>query len=169
MVLVGQRGAEQRHDPVAHDLIDGPLVAVDGLHHELEDRIEELPCLLRVTVGQKLHRALEVGEEDGNLLTLAFKGSLRGEDLLGQVLRRVGFGRSGAVPALLSNRLTTLQTELRRSRQLDSALRAGQCQARTTLQAELGLLRVLVLTPGTLHAAPSQQSEPGTVGQVARA
>ena len=74
MILVGQRGAEERHDPVAHHLVDGALVAMDGLHHALEDGVEELPRLLGVAVGQQLHRALEVGEEHRDLLALAFEG-----------------------------------------------------------------------------------------------
>ena len=81
VVLVGQRRAEERHDPVAHDLVHRALVAVDGLHHPLEHRVEELPRLLGVTVGQQLHRALQVGEEDRDLFALAFKGALGGEDL----------------------------------------------------------------------------------------
>ena len=89
VVLVRERGAEQRHDPVAHDLVDGALVAVDGLHHPLEDGIEQLPGFLGVAVGQELHRALEVGEQHGDLLALAFEGGLRGQDLLGEVLRGV--------------------------------------------------------------------------------
>ena len=90
MVLVGERRAEQRHDAVAHHLVDGALVAVDGLHHPLEDRVEELARLLGVAVGEQLHRALEVGEQDRDLLALAFQGGLGGEDLLGEVLRGVG-------------------------------------------------------------------------------
>ena len=39
MIFVGQRGAEQGHDPVAHDLVDGSLVPVDGLHHVFQHRI----------------------------------------------------------------------------------------------------------------------------------
>jgi hypothetical protein len=35
VILVGEGGAEQRHNPVAHDLVDGALVAVNGLHHPL--------------------------------------------------------------------------------------------------------------------------------------
>ena len=62
---------------------------MDGLHHVFEDRVEELARLLGVTVGEQLHRALEVGEEHGDLLALALKGGLGGEDLLGEVLRRV--------------------------------------------------------------------------------
>ena len=96
MVLVGQRRAEQRHDPVAHHLVHGALVAVDGLHHALEDRVEELARLLGIAVGQQLHRALEVGEEHGDLLALAFQRGLRGQDLLGEVLGRVGLGRGEA-------------------------------------------------------------------------
>ena len=76
MILVGQRRAEQRHDAVAHDLVDGALVAVDGLHHAFEDGIEELARLLGVAVGEQLHRALEVGEEHGDLLALAFESAL---------------------------------------------------------------------------------------------
>ena len=90
MVLVGERGAEQRHDAVAHDLVDGPLVPVHGFHHVFEDGIEKLARLLRVTVRQELHRTLEVGEEHRDLFPLAFEGGLGAEDLLGQVLRGVG-------------------------------------------------------------------------------
>ena len=75
VVLVGERRAEERHDAVAHHLVDGALVAVDGLHHALEDGIEELARLLGVAVGEQLHRALEVGEEDGDLLALALEGA----------------------------------------------------------------------------------------------
>ena len=40
------RGAEESHDPIAHDLVDDALVAVDGLHHPLEDGVEETARLL---------------------------------------------------------------------------------------------------------------------------
>ena len=62
VVLMGQRRTEQRHDAVAHHLVHGALVAVDSFHHAFEHRVEELPGLLRVAVGEQLHRALEVGE-----------------------------------------------------------------------------------------------------------
>ena len=78
VVLVGERRAEERHDPVAHDLVHRALVAVDRLHHPLEHGVEELARLLGIAVGQQLHRALEVGEEHGDLLALAFeRGSWR--------------------------------------------------------------------------------------------
>ncbi len=74
MILVGQGRAEQRHDAVAHHLIDGSLVAVNRIHHVRQNRIEQLPCLLGIAVGKQLHRALEVGEEYRDLLALAFDG-----------------------------------------------------------------------------------------------
>ena len=92
MVLVGQRRAEERHDAVAHDLVDGALVAVDRLHHPLEHRVQELPRFLGVPVGQELHRALEVGQQDRHLLALALEGTLRGEDLLSEVPGGVRLG-----------------------------------------------------------------------------
>jgi hypothetical protein len=92
---MGDRGAKQRHNAIAHDLVHRALITVHSFHHALQDRIEELPGLLGVTVGQQLHGALQVSEEHGHLLALAFQGSLRLEDLLGQVPWRVGLRRNG--------------------------------------------------------------------------
>ena len=114
MVLVGERRAEERHDPVAHHLVDGALVAVDGLHHVLEDGVEELARLLGIAVGEQLHRALEVGEEHGDLLALALQGGLGGEDLLGEVLGgvrlRAQANATGAASAS-GDRLAALEAE----------------------------------------------------------
>ena len=92
MILVGQRRAEEGHDAVAHDLVDGALVVMDRLHHAFEHGIEEFPRLLGVAVRQQLHGALQVGEEHRDLLALAFQRRLGGEDLLGEVLGGVGVG-----------------------------------------------------------------------------
>ena len=93
VILVGQRRAEEGHDPVAHDLVHGALVAVDSFHHPLEDRIEQLPRLLGIAVGEQLHRALEISEEHGHLLPFAFERALGGQDSLGEVLGGIGPGR----------------------------------------------------------------------------
>jgi hypothetical protein len=63
---------------------------VHGLHHAFEDGVEELARLFGIAVRKQLHRALQIGEEDGDLLPLALEGGLRGEDLLRKVLGRVG-------------------------------------------------------------------------------
>ena len=41
VVLVGNRGAKERHDTIAHDLVDRAFVAVDGVHHALQGGIQE--------------------------------------------------------------------------------------------------------------------------------
>ena len=40
MIFVRQRRTKQRHDAIAHDLIDCPLVAVHRFHHVFQHRIE---------------------------------------------------------------------------------------------------------------------------------
>ena len=90
MVLVGEGRAEQRHDAVAHHLVHGALVAVDRLHHPLQDGVEQPAGFLGIAVAEELHRALEIGEEHGDLLALADHGGARGADLVGDVCRRIG-------------------------------------------------------------------------------
>jgi hypothetical protein len=58
VILVGDRRPEERHDPVAHHLVHRTLVAVDRLHHAVEHRVQELPGVLGVAVGEQLQRAL---------------------------------------------------------------------------------------------------------------
>jgi hypothetical protein len=111
MVLMGERRPEERHDAVAHHLIHGALVAMDGLHHEREDGIEDLSRLLGVTVGEQLHRPLEVGEEDGHLLALTLQRGLGVDDPFGEVLRRVGLGRGEARLSRFIERRRTLPAE----------------------------------------------------------
>jgi hypothetical protein len=93
VVLVGDRCAKERHDPVAHDLVHRALVTVHGLHHVFEDRVEDFARLLGVTVGEQLHRALQICEQNRDLLALALEGALGRQDLFGEVPRCVGLGR----------------------------------------------------------------------------
>ena len=75
VVLVGQRRPKQGHDAVAHDLVHRAFVAVHGRHQALQHRVEELPGLLGIALGQEFHRALEIGKQHGDLLALAFQGA----------------------------------------------------------------------------------------------
>jgi hypothetical protein len=149
-----QRGAEQRHDPIAHHLVDGALVVMHGLHHPLEDRVEDLARLLRVPVGQQLHGALQVGEEHGDLLALPFEGRLRGEDLLGEVLGSVGLGRGEARLSGLVERRRTLAAELVPRRIARATGWAGRRQWRSALAAELHPGGILYLASRTPHPRP---------------
>ena len=90
VVLVGDRGAEERHDAVAGVLVDGPLVAVDAAREDPEQAIEQAMPFLGIDALGELHRAHDVGEEDGDQLALAPERALGGENLLDEMPRRVG-------------------------------------------------------------------------------
>ena len=84
-----------------------------GLHHESQDRVQQAARILRIAVGEELHRALQVGEQHGHLLALALQGGPGREDLLGEVRRRVAL-RGGRVDELgepVADRLSTVQAE----------------------------------------------------------
>ena len=77
MILVGDWRAEQRHNPVAHNPVHGPLVTLDRLDHAFEHRIEELLRILGVAVSDQIHRALDIGEQHGDQLALTLDGCSR--------------------------------------------------------------------------------------------
>ena len=94
MIFMRKRRTEERHDAVAHDLIDGSFVAMHSFHHVLDHRIKKFPRFLRIAVGEQLHRSFHVGEQYRDLLALAFERALGGEDLFGEMFRSVGLGGS---------------------------------------------------------------------------
>ena len=155
VILVGERGAEERHDPVAHDLVDRTLVLVNRLDHALEDGVENLARLFRIAVRQELQRALEIGEEDGHLLALALEGALRGEDALGEVPGRVRFGRGEARPAggIRVHRPTALPAEVHALGERGAARAAREREPRAALGAEAPRGGRVVLAARTVHGA----------------
>ena len=72
VVLVRDRRAEERHHAVAGVLIHRTLEAVHAVGEELEEAIHDLVPVLGVEPLGELHGALDVGEEHGHLLQLAF-------------------------------------------------------------------------------------------------
>src|SRR5262245_29374284 len=106
MIFVSNGRTEQRHDAVACVLVDRPFEAVDALGEDREEAVHDPVPFLRVDLFGEIHRALHVGEENRDLLTLAFEGTAGGEDLFGEVLwsvraggargRRDTGGKSGA-------------------------------------------------------------------------
>ena len=85
MVLMRDRGAEQRHNAIAQDLVHRPFVAVYGVHHQMQSRVEELLRVLGVAVARATRGAFEVGKQHSDLLAFAFQGTAGGEDFLGQM------------------------------------------------------------------------------------
>ena len=71
VVLVGDRRPEDGHDPVAGELVDRALEAVHGVGEGGEEALHDRVPLLGVLALGHVHRALDVGKEDGDLLALA--------------------------------------------------------------------------------------------------
>ena len=54
-----------------------------GVHHDVQDWVQEPPGLFRVKTLDQLRRAFDVGEEDRDLFALAFQSMAGCENLLG--------------------------------------------------------------------------------------
>ena len=88
MVLVRDGRAEQGENPVAGGLRDIAAVAMHRRHHKLQHRVDDRARLLGIEIAHQLSRALDVGEQRGDGLTLAvgyvvrFKWSAEGDIVL---------------------------------------------------------------------------------------
>jgi hypothetical protein len=70
MIFMGHWSPEERHDAVAEHLIDGALVAVHGVHHDVQRRVQEPAGLFGIKPLDQLSGALEVGKEHRHLFAL---------------------------------------------------------------------------------------------------
>ena len=75
MVLMGHRGTKERHDAIAEEVIHRAFIAMDGLHHEVEHRIETLSGFFWIEAFDERRGALHVSKHHGDLFALAFEGS----------------------------------------------------------------------------------------------
>ena len=71
VVLLRERSSEQRHDAVAGELVDGAPEAPNLTDEDVHEAVDDLRPRLDVELLLKLHRALDVGKQHGQLLTLA--------------------------------------------------------------------------------------------------
>ena len=94
VILMRQRGAEQRHNAIAQDLIHRAFVAVHGVHHEAQGGVQQGAGLFRVETGDEFGGALDVGKEHRDLLALAFKSRTRRQNFLAEMRRGVGQRRA---------------------------------------------------------------------------
>src|SRR5262249_22170318 len=157
VVLVGERGAEQGHEPVAEELVDRALVPV----HLDQDRLEE-PVEQRVhglgsePLGQR-GRAGDVAEENRHLLALALEGGAGGHDALGQVLWRVAgggveVGGRRAAGGGVAQVEAAAVAEVAAGHHRRLAARAVPRELSPALAAKPGTGAILRVAPGTVHA-----------------
>src|SRR5207302_9729901 len=70
VILLGKGCTEEGHDPVAGEFVDGAAEAANLVGEDVHETVDDLGPGLDVEVLLKLHRALDVREEDSQLLAL---------------------------------------------------------------------------------------------------
>ena len=86
IIFVGNRHPEEGYNAIAKHLVDGALIAVHGIHHMMDDRVQQWLGGFRIKALDESGGVFDVGEEDGDLLAFACEGAFGSQNLLGQML-----------------------------------------------------------------------------------
>jgi hypothetical protein len=73
VVLEGEGSAEEGHDPVTGELVDGTAEAANPVGEDVDEAVDDPRPGLDIEVLLQLHRALNVGEQDGELLAFPLR------------------------------------------------------------------------------------------------
>jgi hypothetical protein len=73
MILMGNGGTKTGHDAIAQYLVHRALVAVDGVHHTAQGRVDELLSGFWIEIPDQLGGVLNVGEQDRDLFPFSFQ------------------------------------------------------------------------------------------------
>ena len=90
VVLMGNGRPEERHDAIAQHLVHHALEAVHGVHHVVQGRVQEPLRRFGVKALDQLSGIFDIGEQDGDLLALAFEVRTGLQDFLDQIRWGVG-------------------------------------------------------------------------------
>ncbi len=129
VIFMGDGRPEQGHDPVAPELADRALEAVDFIHQDPAAAVHDPVDVLRVELLRDGREPGHVGEHDRHQLALPFQGTARGQDLIGQVFGGVGFGLpvvNGGEFLRFSQFVAAFKTELAVRRYILAALRTNR-------------------------------------------
>jgi hypothetical protein len=130
---------------------------VNGLGHETQCPVHQLVHVLGVEPFGQPRRLDDIDEQHRHELALAFERRPGGQDLLGQIPRRVDVGSRGArVAGTSADRFPAREAELGRRRQLGVALHARRGQPSPAFQAEPGLRRSVGTATRTSHGNRTQ-------------
>ena len=153
VIFMRQRRAEQRHDAVAQNLIDGPFVAVHRIHHDMQDRIEILSHLFRIELFHHAGRTADVGEQYGHVFALPFDKAPRRQNFFRQVLGNDGFssGRFSGRRPRDAKTLAALAAKFRARPVRLAAVRTAHIERRAALVAKARVVGIFGLAMRTLH------------------
>src|SRR5262245_55502826 len=180
MIFVREGRAKEGEDAIAGGLGHVTFVAMDRLHHQSQDGIDNGAGVFGVEVLHERHRAFDVGKEGGDGLALAIDGSsgfqccLLGQDTLSEMLgsvenRACGSAVAAGFPApflplplcpwgafaagFAGERRATLTAELGLRGILTATLGAAPCERAPALVTKLQPFGILKPTAGTSHTA----------------
>src|SRR5712692_2719795 len=179
MIFMGNWGAKEGEDAIPQRLGDVALVAMHGLHHELQGGINNAAGVFRVEVFDESSGAFEVGKKRGDGLAFAIRCTACfhccsfSQDALGEMSRRVvnrsrvrspksgvrsrfpfplfAFSLFRLLPC--GERAAALAAELKSRRVLEATLWAAVAELRPTLAAELHPGGIVKAAARTLHVS----------------
>jgi alkanesulfonate monooxygenase SsuD/methylene tetrahydromethanopterin reductase-like flavin-dependent oxidoreductase (luciferase family) len=99
--VVCDRGAKQGKDAIAQGLRDIPLIAMHGVHHQLQSGINDRPRFFRIESFDQCSRTFEIGKERRDSFALAVRSPTRlqrpllGPNAVGEVRWGITGGRQG--------------------------------------------------------------------------
>src|SRR5262249_24557006 len=180
MIFMSDGHTKESKDAIAGGLGHEAFVAMHGIHHKLQGRIDDGAGLFGIKILHEGHRAFDIGKEGSDGLALALRrtsGLQRlplGQDTLSEMFRSVGDRsrvrslKSGArsrfpfspfaffpFPSGPSRKQgATFTTELKSQRILEATLRAAAAELRAALAAELHPGGIFKVAMWTLHVSP---------------
>ena len=161
VIFMRQRRAEQRHDAVAQNLIDGAFVAVHCIHHDMQDRIEILAHLFGIELFHHAGRTADVGEQYGHVFALPFDEASRRQNFFRQVLGNHGLacGRLSGSGRADAETLAALAAKFRARPVGLAAVRTAHIERRAALVAKARVVGIFGLAMRTLHRDRSSRHE----------
>ncbi len=144
MILMSDGRTEQRHNAIAHELIDGAFVSVNFIHEDTKTPVHDLMDLLRIEIFKDGRRVSYVGENDGDEFALTFNGYAVRENLVREVFRPVGAGLlvvDGGGLFRLAEIVAAFQAEIAVGRVASPTLGTTQLHLAAAFVAELGVVR----------------------------
>jgi hypothetical protein len=157
MVLMRHGRTEQRHDAVAQNLIDGPFIFVNRIHHDMQSRIDNVLGLFWIQRFDQFRGSSYIREKYRDLFPFAFQLVAGSYDFFSEVFGNVGIGRrhrgnrGRGCRCRFIDGLATISTELGPMPIWFTAIGASLFEPCATLIAECGIGRIFRLTTGTNH------------------
>jgi hypothetical protein len=84
VILMGNRGSKEGHNPVTQYLVHGALIAVHRIHHGMQGGVQELLGGFRIKATDEFQRVFDIRKEYCDVLALAYHGGTGRADFLDQ-------------------------------------------------------------------------------------